>query len=134
MTLYPPLISVDLHEDDIINEGYIYSQGVRGAMDPLATEAVRTLLENSIPIKLDGYTRFDEKIVAGIIGPVTDSSIDELMSTQQIMVDGVLHDGPAARSVLVFETPAGNLPLELRIRAHEALLRRIMLHVADGEI
>lgn len=131
---YPPQISIDLHEDDKISEGYIYSQGVEGAADLLAADAVRVLRENSIPLKLDGRTRFDEEIEAGIVGPVIDSSIDELMSAQEIILDGVRRPGPAAHTVLVFETPAADLPLARRIAAHAALLRRIMGRAAAGEI
>lgn len=133
MSEYPPVISIDLHEDDKISEGYVYSQGVNGAREPLATEAVRVLRENGIPIKLDGHTRFDEEIADGIIGPVVDSSIDELMSAKEIIVDGKPQSGPAARTVLVFETPAGELPLDQRIKAHEALLRRMILLISDAE-
>ena len=28
---YPVAVSIDLHEDNLINEGYVYSQGVDGA-------------------------------------------------------------------------------------------------------
>ena len=129
---YPPLISIDLHEDDKIREGYVYSQGVQGADEPLAAEAVRVLRENAIPIKLDGYTRFEERIEEGIVGPVADSSIDELMSAKEIIVEGAPQAGPAARIVLVFETPAGELPLAQRVRALEALLRRMILLIPDA--
>jgi len=61
----------------------------------------------------------------GIVGPVTDSSIDELLSARQVVVGGVARPGPAAHTVLVFETPAAALPLERRIAAHAALLRRL---------
>jgi hypothetical protein len=134
MSDYPPIISIDLHEDDRISEGYVYSQGVNGAIEPLATEAVRVLRENGIPIKLEGTTRFDEEIVDGIIGPVIDSSIDELMSAREIIVNGAMRAGPAARTVLVFETPAGDLPLALRTKAHDALLRRMILLISASEI
>lgn len=128
---YPPRISLDLHEDDKISAAYVYSQGQAGATDPFAVEAVRVLMENAIPIELDGYTRFDEKITNGIIGPVMDSSIDELMSATQVIDDGALQVGPAAPTVLVFETPAANFPLARRISAHAALLRR-MIDVLSG--
>lgn len=130
---YPPRISIDLHEDDKIGEGYVYSQGLRGASEPLANEAVRVLRDNGVPIKLSGQTRFGEPIENAIIGPVTDSSIDELMSAQEIIVDGAVRAGPAAPIVLVFETPAGNLPLSRRIGAHEALLRQMLRPGPDGE-
>lgn len=132
MPAYPPRISLDLHEDDKISAAYVYSQGEEGAADQFAAEAVRVLMENAIPIKLDGFTRFDEKIIDGIIGPVTDSSIDELMSAKQIIDNGALQVGPAAPTVLVFETPAASLSLARRISAHEALLRRMIDMLADA--
>ncbi|MBX3702499.1 MAG: succinylglutamate desuccinylase/aspartoacylase family protein [Steroidobacteraceae bacterium] len=122
---YPPAVSIDLHEDNLIHEGYVYSQGAAGAADPLAVEAVAVLRNAGVPIKAGGTTRFDEPIADGIIGPVTDSSIDELMSTASVIADGQARPGPQARTVLVFETPAAALPLGQRIAAHAALLRRL---------
>jgi len=129
---YPPVISIDLHEDDILEEGYVYSQGTAGAADRFAAAAVRVFREQQIPIKLDGLTRFDEPIANGIIGPVTDSSIDELLSAPRIVLDAASAPGPAAATVLVFETPARQFPLERRIAAHAALLRRMLAMVSDG--
>jgi hypothetical protein len=128
---YPPTWSIDLHEDNLINAGYVYSQGILGATDPLAVAAVRILKDNNIPIKVDGVTRFDEPITNGIIGPVTDSSIDELMSAAEIVSEGRIVAGPAARTVLVFETPAGNTDLETRIAAHTALLQQLSQQLAQ---
>jgi hypothetical protein len=122
---YPPRYSIDLHEDNLIDEGYVYSQGVDGARDVLAGEAVNILQQNHIPIKMSGQTRFGEDIVNGIIGPVADSSIDELMSSKKILHDGKLVDGPGARTVLVFETPAARLSVDQRAAAHAALIRRL---------
>lgn len=122
---YPPIVSLDLHEDNLISEGYVYSQGKLGELDPLATLAVQVLRANGIPLKMDGVTRFDEPINAGIIGPVVDGSIDELMSAASIMLDGQIVPGPYADTVLVFETPAAAIPLSQRIKAHAALLNRL---------
>lgn len=122
---YPVAASIDLHEDNLIDQGYVYSQGVEGANDPLAAAAVDVLVGNGVPLKMDGTTRFDEPISKGIVGPVTDSSIDELLSARQVIVDGAARPGPAAHTVLVFETPAAALTLERRIAAHAALLRRL---------
>ena len=83
---------------------------------------------------MSGQTRFNEDIINGIIGPVTDSSIDELMSSKTIIVDGQPEPGPAAKTVLVFETPAGNLTLAQRVNAHVALLRRLTLLIGNGEV
>lgn len=129
---YPPVISIDLHEDDKISEGYVYSQGSHGAADRLAREAIRVLRQNDIPVKMTGFTRFDEQIEAGIIGPVSDSSIDELMSARSLIVDGERVGGPGAETVLVFETPAGALPIDRRIAAHVALLQRMIELVPAG--
>lgn len=130
---YPPRYSIDLHEDNLIDEGYVYSQGTLGAADSLATEAVRILRENNIGIKMSGQTRFEEDIVDGIIGPVTDSSIDELMSSKQVVVDGILKPGPGAETVLVFETPAADLALTQRANAHAELIRRLALQI-EGSV
>jgi hypothetical protein len=124
-TRYPPVISIDLHEDNLIEKGYVYSQGVSGAGDPLALGARQVLIENGIPLEMSGKTRFDEDIDQGIIGPVTDSSVDELMSSPRIVVNGQLRAGPDASTVLVFETPAKNTSLEKRVEAHKALLRKL---------
>lgn len=127
---YPPRISIDLHEDDLVAAGYVYSQGVEGATDTLATAAVAVLREHGIAIRMTGETRFGEPIEGGIIGPVTDSSIDELMSAAVILVDGEPQSGPSARTVLVFETPAADLPLDRRVAAHLSLVRQLALRLA----
>lgn len=130
---YPPRYSIDLHEDNLIDEGYVYSQGALGASDPLATEAVLVLRETGIPLKMAGQTRFDETIAAGIIGPVTDSSIDELMSSKTIIVEGKSRKGPGADTVLVFETPAKSVTFEQRKNAHLALILRLANKIAAEE-
>ena len=127
---YPPRISLNLHEDDAVSAGYVYSQGQLGTADPLAKVAVAVLRESGIAIQLDGETRFGETIVGGIIGPVTDSSIDELFSARQLVVGGRVQPGPSAATVLVFETPAKDLPIERRVAAHLALLRRLTALIA----
>ena len=127
---YPVQVSVDLHEDNLIDEGYVYSQGSEGARDPLASGAVSVLREHGVPIKMTGRTRFDEPIVDGIIGPVIDSSVDELMSAREVLVDGSGRPGPGAKTVLVLETPAAALPLEQRVAAQAALLRLVAKELA----
>jgi len=130
---YPPLISLDLHEDNLINEGYVYSQGKLGELDPLASLAVEILRANDIPLKMDGVTRFDEPINQGIIGPVVDGSIDELMSAASILVNGQIVPGPYADTVLVFETPAAAIPLSQRVEAHAALLKHLAGEIGGRE-
>lgn len=127
---YPVAISIDLHEDNLIHEGYVYSQGVHGAQEELAIKAVGVLRDAGVPIKMDGTTRFDEPVTGGIIGPVTDSSIDELMSARQVVVGGQVRAGPAAGTVLVLETPAAALPLAQRVAAQAALLELLSKFLA----
>lgn len=127
---YPPRYSIDLHEDNLISAGYVYSQGSLGTDDPLAAEAIKVLTEQGIAIQMDGQTRFAEDINAGIVGPVMDSSIDELISSREVLVEGQLQAGPGAPTVLVFETPAAALPLATRVAAHTALLERLALLIA----
>lgn len=130
---YPPVASIDLHEDNLIRAGYVYSQGRQGAADPLAHAAVRVLEASGIPLQMGGETRFGERIEGGIIGPVADSSIDELMSAATVIVNGEARPGPAARTVLVFETPAEGMPLQRRVEAHAALLKLIADELAPGQ-
>jgi hypothetical protein len=131
---YPARISLDLHEDNLIDEGYVYSQGNLGAADEMAGVAVAVLREHGVPIKMGGTTRFDEPIENGIIGPVNDGSVDELMSAREVVADGARRRGPGAGTVLVLETPAAALPLAQRVAAHAALLRALAtrLLVDDG--
>jgi hypothetical protein len=132
---YPAVIAIDLHEDNLIDQGYVYSQGGNGAREELAITAVGVLRDQGVPIKMDGKTRFGEPIERGIIGPVTDSSIDELLSAPGVVTGGTQRPGPGAGTVLVLETPAAALPLERRVAAHAALLRLLATHliaVPDG--
>jgi hypothetical protein len=131
---YPAWISLDLHEDNLIDEGYVYSQGTLGAADELARIAVAVLREHGVPIKAGGETRFDEPIENGVIGPVTDSSVDELMGAREVVVGGARRPGPGAATVLVLETPAAALPLAQRVGAHAALLRTLVTRLlASGD-
>jgi hypothetical protein len=132
---YPVAVSIDLHEDNLIGRGYVYSQGMLGEKDPLAAAAVEVLVGNGVPVKMGGVTRFDEQIINGIVGPVTDSSIDELLSARQVIIDGAARPGPSAETVLVFETPSAALPFEKRVAAQAALLKLLskrLVTTSDG--
>lgn len=122
---YPPFLSVDLHEDDQLDGGYIYSQGRYGVKDPIARKMATILSAGGIAIKMDGLTRFHEKIVKGIVTAEGDGSIDELLAAEKIIVNGRAVDGPRAESVIVVETPAGEMHLATRISAHLAILRNL---------
>lgn len=122
---YPPVISLDFHEDNLLDEGYVYSQGRHGARDEVARQAVEALRSSGIPVRMTGKTRFGEDITGGIVGPQSDGSIDELLAAREIILGGKPVSGPRAESVIVIETPACAMPLNVRQRAHIAVLSRL---------
>jgi len=130
---YPPLLVLDLHEDELSAEGgYIYSQGSQAADNPVGAEVIRLLQASGIPIRQSGRTRFDEPIVDGVIShddkglPIRDGSIDELLAATAMFMNGAKTPGPSARTVLVVETPAfAGSKFELRVAAHSAVIQRL---------
>jgi hypothetical protein len=130
---YPPRLVLDLHEDELSTEGgYIYSQGSRAADSPVGAEIIRLLRESGIPIRQSGRTRFGEPIVDGVISRddqgqrLRDGSIDELLASTEIFKDGQKVPGPAAKTVIVVETPAfAGSKFGLRVAAHSAVIERI---------
>jgi predicted deacylase len=122
---YPPFASVDLHEDDKLPAGYVYSQGALGAADPFARAAVAALSANGVALQRTGKTRFGEEIENGIVASTADSSIDELIACREILVAKGREPGPGARTAIVLETPAEAMALSQRKAAHLAFLRAL---------
>jgi hypothetical protein len=130
---HPPLLVLDLHEDELSREGgYIYSQGVNADANPVGAEVVRLLKASGMPLRSSGLTRFGEPIVDGVIsrddrgGPIRDGSIDELLAAPEVFVAGRKVPGPAARTVIVVETPAfAGSQFERRVAAHAAVVRNL---------
>jgi hypothetical protein len=130
--LYPPRLVLDLHEDELSTAGgYIYSQGRQAQNNPVGAEVIRLLQSSGIPIRLSGRTRFGEPIVNGAISrddrglPIRDGSIDELLASRWVFMDGEQRPGPSARTVLVVETPAfAGARLAARVAAQGAVLDR----------
>lgn len=130
---YPPRLVLDLHEDELSTDGgYIYSQGTRPENNPVGAEIVRLLQATGIPLRQSGKTRFGEPVVKGVISrddqgmPIRDGSIDELLAATTVFVDGKRVPGPAARTVIVVETPAfDGSKFELRVNAHAAVVERV---------
>lgn len=119
---YTPLISLDFHEDDLISKGYVYSHGRLGLKDNIAKRAVKILLDSGIPIQTEGKTRFGEKILKGIVRGEKDGSVEELLSTEKIIVNNKVVYKPAARTSLGIETPAKAMSLDRRKHAHLKIL------------
>jgi uncharacterized protein (DUF885 family) len=132
---YPPRLVLDLHEDELSQEGgYIYSQGRQADGNPAGAEIIRLLQATGIPLRQSGKTRFGETIVQGVIsrddqgGPIRDGSIDELLAATEVFVDGRKVRGPSAHTVIVVETPAfEGSKFALRVAAQGAVLQ----HAAD---
>lgn len=114
---YPPLLTIDLHEDMLSDKGYIYAQATQNHV----SKKLLSTLNQHVPTYTNGTTRFGEKIKNGIIGPVTDGSIDEFLSAEKIIIKNKIVKGIRAPYVFVIETP-GTLPLQKRIEAHKAIL------------
>ncbi len=131
--LYPPRLVLDLHEDELSQEGgYIYSQGRQADGNPVGAEIIRLLQATGIPLRQSGKTRFGETIVQGVIsrddqgGPIRDGSIDELLAATDVFVDGRKVRGPAAHTVIVVETPAfEGSKFALRVAAQGAVLQHL---------
>ena len=120
---YPPLLVIDFHEDKSNTNSYIYSQGKLWANDPVAKEIVKILQKNKIPIQLNGKTRFKEEIINGIVSNIHDSSIDELLASENIILNNKLARGPSAKSVIVTETQRSTrIKLKKRIKADSEII------------
>ena len=119
---YPPALSIDLHEDNLLEKGYIYSQGLKGREDKAAGNIIKRMTGLNYPIMLSGKTRFDEPIINGIVSDVKDGSIDELIASEKIIIDGAFQTGPSGKSVIVVETSAARLPLKERVRVHSSII------------
>ena len=130
---YPPRLVLDLHEDELSTAGgYIYSQGTQPEDNPVGAEVVRLLQATGIPLRQSGKTRFGEPVVKGVISrddagaPIRDGSIDELLAATEVFVDGSKRAGPAARTVIVVETPAfEGSQFDLRVAAQGAVVQRL---------
>lgn len=130
---YPPSLVLDLHEDELSTAGgYIYSQGTQPEDNPVGAEVVRLLQAAGIPLRQSGKTRFGEPVVNGVIShdeagaPIRDGSIDELLAATEVFLDGTKRAGPAARTVIVVETPAfEGSQFDLRVAAQGAVLQRL---------
>ncbi len=129
---YPPQLVLDLHEDELSTEGYVYIQSPVSGVTPVATEVVRLLQVAGMPLRQSGKTRFGEPVKIGLSTrdadgkPFRDGSIDELLSAPTVFLLGHATPGPNGRTVLVIETPAGEeWPLAKRVVAQQAILNRI---------
>lgn len=130
---HPPALVLDLHEDELsVGGGYIYSQGKQADGNPVGAEIIRALQAAGITLRMSGVTRFGEPIAEGVISrddlgrPIRDGSIDELLSAQEIFLDGKPQPGPGAKTVIVVETPAdASVSFEQRVAGQGEVLKRL---------
>lgn len=119
---YPPVLVLDFHEDESSRNIYIYSQGKLGANDPVTKEIVKILQREGFKLKMYGKTDFGEKIIEGVVSSVNDGSIDELLGTRQVIINGNLKRKKAAKSVIVIETNTKHVHLSQRMKVHREVL------------
>lgn len=123
---YPPVVSVNLHEDSLLDKGYVYCSGQnRDLMGRVSKYVLNNLRKNHVKIQAFGETRFREPIVHGVVWDSVDGSIDELLSSKKIIVNNRVVSGPSSKASVVVEIPAKSLPLSARIGAHSAVIRSL---------
>ena len=120
---YPPLISVDHHEDEIkindtssIDSGFTYSyaNGEIKLIKPMCALISDSLTANGFPVQKSGKTRFGEEIVNGFVLNKKDGSIDEYLSYA------------GAKATFVIETTrdnTSNTPLHRRVEIQREVIR-----------
>ncbi len=121
---YLPRLVIDLHEDESIIAPYVYSQGMLGADDPVAREITK-IIGRKFLLKNAGKTQFGEFIREGIISWTRDSSIDEFLAADKIIVKGKNINGPAAKTVVVAETPIPEISLKRRVAVHGDIIKSL---------
>lgn len=120
---YKPLLVLDFHEDESAKKQYIYSQGKLKVYDPIARKIVNILKKQGFKFYEKGKTAFNEKVIKGVISNIKDGSIDELISSEKIIVDGQIKKGPDAKSVIVIEIKTIDVPLKKRVKAYSYILK-----------
>lgn len=127
---HPPRLVLDHHEDELVPGCYLYVQRTGKADDPLAREVLAAMEGAGIPLNRQDRTRFGEPIINGVVAydeggdPIHDGSVDDLLSSLRIFVDGGWRPGPSAPHTFVVETPAQG-PLPARARTHTAVFRAL---------
>lgn len=127
LTTHPPVLAIDLHEDELVEKNhYIYSQGPKGAADPIARKVVSLFVTHRIPLELSGMTRFGESVHNGIVLAMKDGSIDEFLGADKFYYDGNVREKRAATAIVI-ETPTnhGKKPLDERIKVHQLVLQSL---------
>ncbi len=122
---YPPKLVIDLHEDESKRGTYIYAYSQKGHDDPIAQYIIKILRKHNVPLEKDKHTRFGEEIRNGIVMNAQDGSIDELMYSKKIIVNGKIKTGPSAPHVVVIETITVGIPLSKRVKIHSEIIHSI---------
>jgi len=120
---HPPILSLNFHEDQSKTGAYIFSHGKLGSNDPIARKIVRILKKRGFKFYKKSKTRFNEPITEGVVANIPDNSIDELLSSKQIILNNRKIKGPSSKSVIVIETNTIGIPLKKRVEAHSKILK-----------
>jgi hypothetical protein len=131
--VHKPLLVMDFHEDYGDNKIHIYSQGELKFMDPIANEIVKILRNKGFEFYEKKVSPFDPEIKNGIGYDVRDDTVDELLASKKIFVNGRIINGPAAKSVIVIETPSRRIPLKKRVRAHSMIIKNLKRYFSTAQ-
>jgi hypothetical protein len=110
---YPPLYSIDFHEDDEREKGYLYSDGPDGIKDQFAYDILWIMISSGIPIDFGGITPRGEQLRGAIASSGEDGSIEMFMKKK------------GAKSIITVETPILNTNLERRIACDMRILSEL---------
>jgi hypothetical protein len=128
--IYPPFLVVDHHETRLGNnievETYGFIQGETALADTFAVKITNTLLRNNFSICLEGETPDSkhERITNGHVYNTKDGSIDELLATPRIWLQGGIVEKPSAKIAITIETLRSKTKtLPKRIDLHSEIIR-----------
>jgi len=130
-----PQLVFDHHEDEFEENpqvedpqqfnSYIYYYG-QPRFITLAESVTGILLENGMPISVEGKTRFGEQIQRGVVAASPDGSVDEFFASPEYIEDSQRKTKTAAEAVIVVETtrkPDGTIELPQRVAAHRQIIQ-----------
>lgn len=129
--IHKPFLVVDHHEDEVRdtifwdkNYLYAYASGERSVIKPICDLFKDTILkETGVSMQVGGRTRFLERIEDGWVINARDGSVDELLSSKNIIVGGRRTTKDAAKATFVIETQISDrVTMNQRIDAHKAIV------------
>jgi len=121
---HKPFLVLDLHEDERLKKLYLYSHVKNQVSKKISLEVINILKKSGFKFYEDRKTTFDEKIKNGIVEPENDGSLDDLLASKKIIINGKIIKGPSAKTVIVVETTTKGFPIKKRVHAHSLIIKQ----------